>query len=381
MELTERRRRILQAVVESYIETAEPIGSKAVAARAGLTCSSATIRSEMAELEKLGLLEQPHTSAGRIPSAQGYRLYVNQLMEQQRLSVQETERINESLQVKMTELDRVLDQAGKMVSQMTHYPAFSMTASAVRPTITRYDLLLVDKGSFIVVVMTNASTVKNKLIKLATEVTQAQLEMLGALLNATFTGRTMEELSQELNRVTKQTTARSYGLISLVVSFGIEVLEEAEKTSIHVSGVNRLLEHSEYQDLDKANKLMNYLAENPDLGQQLHGALEEDSARVIIGPENVAEELRDSSVVLASYDIGEGMRGIIGVVGPTRMDYNKITARLSYFAESLGRMFGKGDPKLESGNASPPAQLPQPEQPKKLQSPATPPDEAEKGGS
>ena len=169
MELSERRRKILRVVVENYIETAEPIGSKAIAEKAALTCSSATIRNELAALEKQGYLEQPHTSAGRIPSPLGYRFYVNELMEAHKLSLQETERINEAMNNKMQELDRVIDQAGRLVSQMTNYPAFSLTAGGSEITITRYDLLMVDSSSFIAVVMTSTNAVKNKLIHLPTK--------------------------------------------------------------------------------------------------------------------------------------------------------------------------------------------------------------------
>ena len=158
MELSERRRKILRVVVENYIETAEPIGSKAIAEKAELTCSSATIRNELAALEKQGYLEQPHTSAGRIPSPLGYRFYVNELMEEHKLSLQETERINEAMNTKMQELDRVIDQAGRLVSQMTNYPAFSLTAGGSEISIARYDLLMVDSSSFIVVVMTSMTS-------------------------------------------------------------------------------------------------------------------------------------------------------------------------------------------------------------------------------
>ena len=145
MELTERKKRILQAIVETYIETAEPVGSKVVAEKARLDVSTATIRNEMADLTELGLLEQPHTSAGRIPSAAGYRLYVNELMDRHQLTLQETERINQALNVKMEELDRVISQAGKAVSSFVNYPAYAATAVKSSVTASRFDLLPVDE--------------------------------------------------------------------------------------------------------------------------------------------------------------------------------------------------------------------------------------------
>ena len=338
--LSERRRKILRVVVENYIETAEPIGSKAIAEKAGLTCSSATIRNELAALEKLGYLEQPHTSAGRIPSPQGYRLYVNELMEQHKLSMQETERINEALNVKMRELDRVIDQAGRLVSQMTNYPAFSLTAGGSQITITRYDLLMVDASSFIAVVMTSSNAVKNKLIHLPTDITEPQLQLLNTLLNTSFTGKSLSELSPELMRVAEKAAGSSYGLISLVVSFAMDVLEDLGHGPVRTAGVGHLLESPEYQDIDKAHKLMTYLSDDPAFSQMSLPMFQgNEDTKILIGPENVAEELKDTSVVLASYDIGEGMKGVIGVVGPTRMDYARVTAKLSYLADNLSKLF------------------------------------------
>ena len=357
VELSERRKRILRTVVESYIATAEPIGSKAIAEQAGLTCSSATIRNELAALEKLGLLEQPHTSSGRIPTASGYRFYVNELMEQHKLSMQETQTINSQLHLKMQELDRVIDQAGRMVSQLTNYPAFAMTDRREKATITRFDLLMVDQNSFIIVVMTNLNVVKNKLVKLPVDVNEPQLQLLNTLLNTSFVGKTAEELNPELMRMAEKAAGRAYGLISLVVSFAMEVLEDAGRSSVHTAGANRILEHSEYQDVDKAHELLSYLDHDAELAQ-LPGAMGDSDTKILIGPENVSDALKDTSVVMASYDIGEGMRGVIGVVGPTRMDYAKVTARLNYFAESLSKMFGKGEPEQLPGRKSAPALQP-----------------------
>lgn len=357
VELSERRKRILRTVVESYIATAEPIGSKAIAEQAGLTCSSATIRNELVALEKLGLLEQPHTSSGRIPTASGYRFYVNELMEQHKLSMQETQTINSQLHLKMQELDRVIDQAGRMVSQLTNYPAFAMTDRREKATITRFDLLMVDQNSFIIVVMTNLNVVKNKLVKLPVDVNEPQLQLLNTLLNTSFVGKTAEELNPELMRMAEKAAGSAYGLISLVVSFAMEVLEDAGRSSVHTAGANRILEHSEYQDVDKAHELLSYLDHDAELAQ-LPGAMGDSDTKILIGPENVSDALKDTSVVMASYDIGEGMRGVIGVVGPTRMDYAKVTARLNYFAESLSKMFGKGEPEQLPGRKSAPALQP-----------------------
>ena len=348
MELSERKKQILRAVVEAYIETAEPVGSKAILELTGLKVSSATVRNELAGLEELGLLEQPHTSAGRIPSPSGYRVYVNELMEQHKLSIQETERINEALHGKMAQLDKVIDEAGKLVSRMTHYPAFTLATAKARITIKRYDLIMVDVNSFIAVVMTDNDVVRNKIIRLPSDLNEPQLQLLNTLLNTSFVNLTLSEITPELMRVAQHAAGEAYGLISLVVSFAMEVLQELEGQSIHTAGVTNLLDHPEYRSIDKAQPLMEYLSEELDSSQL--PVLQTDQMKILIGPENAVNELKGTSVVLASYDIGDNMRGIIGVVGPTRMDYAKVTARLSYFTDSLTKMFGKpelppsGDP-------------------------------------
>ena len=341
MELSERKKQILRAVVENYIQTAEPVGSKAIVASAGLKVSSATIRNEMAELENLGYLEQPHTSAGRIPSPKGYRLYVNELMEEHRLTMQEAEKINEALNLKIREMDQVMSEAGKIISQLTKYPTFALTKGNSKVVIRRYDLLMVEENSFIAVLMTDGQQVKNKLVHLQKPLSDTQLQLLGTLLNTSFTGLTLEELGPELVRVSSHAGGEAYELIRLVVSFAMEVLEEMETNVIHTAGIPTLLAHPEYQSLERAEPLMNFLSE---MGESDNlPVVQNEHVKILIGPENVADELKDSSVIMASYDIGGGMQGVIGVVGPTRMDYADLAARLSYFAEGLSRMFGKGE--------------------------------------
>lgn len=341
MGLSERKKKILRAVIEQYIQTAEPVGSKALVENGGLNVSSATIRNEMADLEVMGLLEQPHTSAGRIPSATGYRFYVNELMEEHRLSLQETQSMNDVLHLKMREMDQVMTEAGKIMSQITKYPTFALTTGSNKVTISRFDLLTVDEMSFIVLVITSTQAVRNKLIRLPDEMPDTQLQLLRTLLNSSFTGKTLEEMVPELMRASEHAAGEAFDLIQMSVGFAMEVLRELESSVVHTAGIPNLLAHPEYQSLDSAGPLMNFLSDWGDMEEL--SAPQEDGVKILIGPENVAEELKNSSIIMARYDIGDNMQGVIGVVGPTRMDYAKLAARLSYFAEGLSRMFGKGE--------------------------------------
>ena len=335
-ELSGRKKKILKAVVELYVKTAEPVGSKAIASALDNRVSSATIRNEMAELEEQGYLEKPHTSAGRIPSPKCYRLYVNELMERQQLSAQETESINRALQMKLQELDRILSRAGQVVSHFTQYPVYALAAGRKQFSVARFDLLRVDEQSFIAVVMTDDGRVESKLLYTQVPVDMSQLPVLAALLNKDFVGQTPEEMGKRLMVAAGQVPALLFMVLSLTVEYAGEVLEEIQHRMVYTAGANRILDLPEYQDVGKAGALMRFLGE-----EDAALPVPEDNApmQILIGPENVEKALQDSSVVVASYDIGEDMRGLIGVVGPTRMDYATVAARLAYFADGLGRMF------------------------------------------
>ena len=217
MELSERKKKVLRSVVDLYIRTAEPVGSKAVAELPDMNYSSATIRNEMAELTTLGYLEQPHTSAGRVPSASGYRLYVDELMMDYRLSIDETKSINTAIEEKMQRIDKMVENVAKLVSQATNLPAISAASRQGGGTVTRFDLILAGQGSFILVLMLSGDQVVNKLIKLPLNVAEADLKILSAVLNAAMTGLTLEEFTPELmDRVTVSYTHLTLPTILLV---------------------------------------------------------------------------------------------------------------------------------------------------------------------
>lgn len=341
MELSERKKKILAAVIDEYVKTAEPVGSKTIAEKAGLGCSSATIRNELAELVNLGYLEQPHTSAGRVPTPSGYRMYVNELMSEQKLSLEETRELNERLEAKLSELDNTISDVSKLASQLTDYPALALT-SLSKVTIKRFDIIYVDANTFIIVVMLSNNTVKNKLVHLPISVEQSVTVRLATLFNASFTGISPEEITPVLINSTERAAGETLGLTSVIAAFAIEVLTTAGTPSAYLSGENRLLNQPEFRDPDKAHAIMSYLSGGGYVFPQGNEFGDSNEVRVLIGPENVAEELKDSSVIVASYDAGDGTKGLIGVVGPTRMDYSVIAAKLSFLAQGLSKRLGGG---------------------------------------
>ena len=349
MELTERKKKVLRSVVDLYIRTAEPVGSKAITELPDMNYSSATIRNEMADLTAMGYLEQPHTSAGRIPSPAGYRLYVDELMQDYRLSVDETRSINSAIEEKVRRVDKLVEKVAKLVSQATDLPAISAASRNDTATVTRYDLIQAGQGSIILVVMLSDDQVFNKLIKLPVSAEETDLKLLAALLNTAMTELPAEGFTPALLDKVMRSAGKASSLVPVIVDFTTDVLRHQASTNVAVAGQARLLGLPEYRDVDKAQKVLESIDEDalsnlPTIMQS------ENGTKVLVGPENVAQELKDTSVVMTKFDIGDGMQGMIGVVGPTRMDYAKVTARLSYFAESLSKAFAKPETK----------QLPQP---------------------
>ena len=353
MELSERKKRLLRAIVEEYVRTAEPVGSKTIAALPDVKYSSATIRNEMAELTQMGLLEQPHTSAGRIPSAAGYRLYIDELMQDYRMSADETRSMNQAMELKMQELDKTMSQVGKLVSKLTNLPAYALTAAASEVTVKRFDLIMAGENSFILVVMTSGDVVKNKLIRLPLAIHEQDVKLLSAVLNATLTDIPADGFTQELLTRVSRSAGPAESLVPVIADYTVGILREQQKSAVYLTGQTRLLSQPEYRDVEKAEHLLSSLDE--EMISNLPAKLDENrQVQILVGPENVAKELQDTSVVMTRFDIGDGMQGLIGVVGPTRMDYAQVTARLSFFAENLGRMFNK--------NELPPSKEPKPDE-------------------
>lgn len=346
MELTERKRAILKAVVEDHIDTAEPVGSKALTGHPELSYSSATIRNEMSELEEMGYLEQPHTSAGRVPTPKGYRMYVNELMKQSAVSVQDAQLIKESLERRIQELDRVLSDAGKLTSRITQYPSYALQPVLPDVTITRLDLIAVEDKTFIIVTLLSNKAVKNRLVTLPFEVSAHMLTKLSTIFNASFTSKREDEITPELIAATERGASDTQGLVAVIAGFVIEVLGEAGTLKPYIAGTSNLLHHPEYKDMTRAQRVLDYLSDGGELSKlpQPEG---DDHIKIMIGPENLADELRDSSVIVASYDAGDNLKGLIGVVGPTRMDYSRVASRLGFIAEGLSRALSGGGKSLE----------------------------------
>ncbi|MCL2368487.1 MAG: heat-inducible transcriptional repressor HrcA [Oscillospiraceae bacterium] len=342
MQLSDRKKLVLKAVVEDYIETAEPVSSKTLVARLDLGVSSATIRNEMSELVELGLLEQPHTSAGRIPTPQGYRIYVNELMGRGNVPTDEAQVIEAKFREKPDLFESVVQDASRLTSQITALPSYAQMTVPGKVTASRFELVHIDDHNFIIVVLLSNKSVQNRLVTLPTATNSQQLIKLAALFNASFTGKPEHDMTAELIAATERAAGDQTGLTAVIAGFTMEILMKTKVQQTVVSGTSNLLGHPEFQDMEKARRILGYLSNEQEL--QRLPTPDSDSVKIMIGPENVAEALRDSSVVVAKYDAGDNMQGLIGVIGPTRMDYAKVAARLSYIAGGLAKALAMGIP-------------------------------------
>jgi heat-inducible transcriptional repressor len=290
----------------------------------------------------MGLLEQPHTSAGRIPSPQGYRIYVNELMNEHRLSLEETQRINDALKQKMAKFDDLLADAGKLVSEMTSYPVYTAAAPSLSHVIRRYDLIRVDAGTVIAVVLLDDESAVNRVMRFPEGIDESLVKKMVTVFNASFTGIPPEQIDAALVQAAERSLGDESGAVAALAAFAVQAMTPAQPNRPQLVGASNILSLPEYRDVDKAQKLMDYLSDESvirDMPQDGEGGV-----RILIGPENVAEELQDSGVVLASYDMGNDMRGVIGVVGPTRMDYAKVAAYLRGIAMGMQRAALAGMP-------------------------------------
>ena len=338
MELSERKKQILKAIIGDYIRTAEPVGSKALTEGHALPFSSATIRNEMSELEEMGYLEKPHTSAGRIPSPRGYRLYVDELMEQPQDTGEEDPSLQSMMQTKVRELDRLIQEAGRLISSLTNYASVAVTPAMTQISIRQFEIIAVDKMNFVIVVVTDSGTVKNKMVRTIANVSKDEAELLTYVLNQTLTGLPLSHITAERFDIVRRAAGLT-ALLAPVAEYIAELIEELSDQKVFLEGTNKLLRFPEYRDMHKAQVLLDYMED--DRRHLLPATRKIDGIQFFIGPENGENPLSDTSAIYAKYDIGKIGQGVIGIVGPTRMDYARLSAQLSRFAKGLNRLIAE----------------------------------------
>lgn len=328
MELTERKMKIMQAIVRNYLETGEPVGSRTISKYTDLNLSSATIRNEMADLEEMGYILQPHTSAGRIPSDAGYRLYVDTMMEEK---TREVEELKEDLLEKEEKLDQLLKQTAKLLATNTNYATMISAPTIHRNKLKLIQLSKVNESQILVVIVVEGNVIKNSLLDINENINEETILKLNILLNTHLNGLSIEEINLGLITAIKQQAGVHSDIVSEVIDAVAAAIHEEEDLEIYTSGANNIFKYPELTQNDKASELIGTFEEKEALNELVVRSLADENSKgiqVYIGDESPVSTMKDCSIVTATYDLGDGMKGTIGIIGPKRMDYDKVVDNL-----------------------------------------------------
>ena len=337
MQLGDRKKKILQAVVQDYIITAEPVGSRSISKKYIQDLSSATIRNEMADLEDMGYLEQPHTSAGRIPTDLGYRIFVDNMLEKYKLTLAEMLQMREAINMKIKEANKIASDISSVLSQLTDYAAVATTRSIGNCKISAASLMYVDDFKLVAILVLSDGNVKNRLIVSSVPFSQQAVANLSDLLGKGLTGLSVNAVETVDYIKLAQLTQINTETVEEIFSFIISAMHETEKSNITVDGSINLLKLPEYSDINKAKQILEFMHNKENLNSLSALEKNENGISVFIGHENPLEEFKDCSVIMCSYSLPE-TSGSICLVGPRRMDYSKTVSMLEYLKNELGRL-------------------------------------------
>lgn len=335
-ELDERKVKILLAVIRNYLETGEPVGSRTISKFTDLGLSSATIRNEMADLEELGYLIQPHASAGRIPSDKGYRFYVDSLMKEKENEVSDMKAL---LLEKADKMETLLEQVTKLMAVNTNYTALATTPVYRTRKVKFIQLTMVDQGQALAVIVIEGNIIKNKIIKVNTEVSQEMILKLNILLNTCLQGLDLSEINLDLIKKIKAKSDGMAELVSDVLDAIADAIAEEDKVRVYSSGATNMLRYPELTD--SSGDLLSTLEEKKELAELMKKDTGNGNIQVYIGDETTVESMKDCSVVTATYELSEGVFGKIGIVGPKRMDYEKVVDTLKIIQNQLDDLYKK----------------------------------------
>ena len=339
MRLDDRKWKIFNAIIKTYLETGEPVGSRTISKYADLNLSSATIRNEMADLEEMGLIVQPHTSAGRIPSDQGYRMYVDYLMEQKDKEVKEMQ--NMMIQ-KQDRMESVLKQVVKVLANNTNYATMISAPQYHRTKLKFIQLSIISETQLLAVVVAEGNIVKNKMLNFEHGLNNEMLLKLNILLNTALNGLAMEEINLGLITKLKEQAGIHSDVVSKVLDTVAETIQMDDEMEIYTSGATNIFKYPELSDSSRASELISAFEEKKELASLVAESMAQTSdtgIQVYIGNEAPIQNMKDCSVVTATYELGSGIRGTIGIIGPKRMDYEKVVDSLKTLKSQLDNVF------------------------------------------
>ena len=327
-----RKKKVLQAIVEEYINTAEPVSSNALITKYDLNCSSATIRNEMADLEKKGLLDKMHTSSGRVPSAKGYRYYVDELLKDDNISLEEVKYISDKLETKVNEIEDLTKITANTISEITHYTTVTIGPKANEQIIQEIKFVLLGSRMLLAVIMTDSGMVKETIIKFDEDITEKQVETINYMFNNKLKKQPIETIDVPLEEYLYKEMSDMVKVIKPIIEQIKEVFNQEEV--LHLEGARKELDLPEFNSLQVAKNFVNILDEKELIADMLNSGFAED-INVYIGGEDEKEELQDFSVITFKHKVGNKDMGTIGIIGPKRMDYSKVISVMKYISKKL----------------------------------------------
>ncbi len=337
MALNDRKIQILQAIINNYIETAEPVGSRTIAKKYNLGISSATIRNEMSDLEEMGFILQPHASSGRIPSDMGYRLYVDHLMQKKELGEEEQRYLQSVISRDISQIDFLMEETAKALSILTNYTTIISEPKGQRTRIKQIRLIPLDSASVLLVIATEGNFIKNHVIKMGCVPTEEKIFDIGICLNRLLQGCALREIDTPLVARMQEELWEYRELLPPILKAIETTMRSAEKVQLHMSGTKNILAFPEFADIQKAKSLFQALEEKDVLVTLLEESKHND-LQVLIGSENTVQSMQDCSVITATYKMGDNTRGTIGIVGPTRMDYSQVISVLNGMVQNIEKV-------------------------------------------
>lgn len=338
MELSERKLRILQAIISDFIKTAEPVGSRTLSKKYDLGISPATIRNEMSDLEELGFLTHPHTSAGRVPSERAYRLYVNNMMQKHELTEAEKNAIAKELYENVTELEQTVAHAAKILSKITNLTSFALTPRQDEDTLKYIKLLPVDEKTVVLMIVSHSGKVSNTALKMKTHYTEEALELLSKSMTYNYRGKTLSEvLTLDIIENFETDIEAMSSLAKSVMPKFMSTLEEMLNVNLYMDGLTNIFSIPEYNDIDKAKMFLEMVNKKEDFTKTLVNR--ENGVIITIGKENTEDIMQDCSLITATYHVDGKLAGKIGVIGPTRMKYGQVTSVIEYLTENISNTF------------------------------------------
>ena len=336
-ELDKRKKRVLQAIIEEYIETAEPVSSGNLVNE--LECSSATIRNEMAELEKIGFLEKTHTSSGRVPSQKGYRYYVDELIRDDKLSKKEMELIRDRLETKVNALEDLTKIATTTLSEITHYTAITIGPDVNNHIIIDIKFVLLGSRVLMAVILTDSGIIRESIIKFDEDITQEQVEDLTNLFKNKLVGKPLQTMNSPLEEFIMDEMKTGINIIKKVIEEINKIIHESQQ--VYLNGANKVVDMPEFKKVDVAKDFLNVL-DAKDLVSDVLNTGVADDIKIYIGEETEKEELRNFSIVTFNHLLKDKDIGTIGIIGPTRMDYSKVISVMKYISKKLNDDFKNG---------------------------------------